>query len=312
MEDFHKRSINASRHLAGYNAWRQSDGISGSVAATTKQGVWNSIHLANPPQPEFDEPGEQDMNAPGYSSQGTSSRNDSFPQISPQVQDCDPNPIGCYMSDSEGGPVLPNHDWNGQPDHGKFLDRTNRAITRALTHTPEPFLEAPSRLIPSRPISVTSITSIVGEKANSPLNKSMTLVSHTCTSYRCLKLQCLQFTDSDGGATQEFVTKLQNLSADNSKRELSIEKFLQKSEAEFFGKVRKHKLSAAASQLSSRRDSMLGKPSPSLYDLPPGPTRTFTSAYTNQPELPTHLTQLPTLSPSIMYASLARVATRVR
>jgi alpha-1,3-glucan synthase len=300
MEDFHKRSINASRHSAGYNSWRQSDGISGSIAAMTEQGVWNPIHLANPPQPESDEPGERDMNTPGYSGQGTSSRGDSFLHIPSQAQDCDPNSIGCYMSDTEGGSVSPNHDWNGQPDYGQFLDRTNRTITRAQTHTSDPFLEAPSRLMPSRPISVASITSIVGEKADSPLNKSMALVSYTYFSYYCLKLQCLQFTDSDGGATQEFVTKLQNLSADNSKGELSIERFLQKSEAAFFGKVRKHKLSTAASQLSSRRDSMLGKPSPSLYDLPPGPTCTFTSAYTDLPELPIHLTQLPTPSPSIM------------
>jgi alpha-1,3-glucan synthase len=171
MEDFHKRSINASRHLASYNAWRQSDGISGSIAAMTEQGTWNPVHLANPPQPESDELGKQDMNTPSYSGQG----GDSFVHFPLQAQDRDPNSTGYYMSDTEGGSVSPNHE---QPDYGKFLDRTNRAITRALTHTPDPFLEAPSRLMPSRPISVTSITSIVGEKANSPLNKSMALVSH--------------------------------------------------------------------------------------------------------------------------------------
>ena len=172
MEDFHKRSINVSRHLAGYNAWRQSDGISGSVAAMTEQGVWNPIHLANPPQPESDKPGEQDMNTPGDSDQGTFSRSESFLHIPPQVQDCDSSSIGCYMSDSESGS---NHDLNGQSDYGQFLDSTNRTITRAQS---DPFLAGSSRLIPSRPISVQPITSIVGEKVNSPLNKSMASVSH--------------------------------------------------------------------------------------------------------------------------------------
>jgi alpha-1,3-glucan synthase len=94
----------------------------------------------------------------------------------------------------------------------------------------------------------------------------------------------LQFTDSDGGVAQEFVAKLQNLSADNSKGELSIEKYLQKSEEAFFDKVRKDKLSTAASLRSSRRESMWGTPSPSLYDHPSRPICTF--AYTDRFELP--------------------------
>lgn len=77
-----------------------------------------------------------------------------------------------------------------------------------------------------------------------------------------------QFTDSDGGVASEFVQKLQMLNAKNSEHELSIEKFLVKSEEAFFGKVRKDKLDSAASIRSSQRDSVWGTPSPSLYSRP--------------------------------------------
>ena len=95
-------------------------------------------------------------------------------------------------------------------------------------------------------------------------------------SISLVHLEYLQFTDADGGVAQEFVAKLQNLSADNSKGELSIEKFLVKSEEAFFDKVRKDKLSSAASLRSSQRESIWGTPSPSLYDHPSGPICTCT------------------------------------
>ena len=56
------------------------------------------------------------------------------------------------------------------------------------------------------------------------------------------------------------------LDAKNSEHELSIEKFLVKSEEAFFGKVRKDKLSSAASVRSSMRDSVWG--AQSLYSRP--------------------------------------------
>ncbi len=56
---------------------------------------------------------------------------------------------------------------------------------------------------------------------------------------------------------QSFVEKLQDLNADNSKGELSIERFLTKSEAQFFEKVKKDKLSSAMS-IRSHRDSVWG------------------------------------------------------
>jgi len=52
----------------------------------------------------------------------------------------------------------------------------------------------------------------------------------------------------------EFVEKLRGLDAKNSQGELSIEKFLTKSEEAFFDKVKEDKRSSAAS-LRSQRDS---------------------------------------------------------
>jgi alpha-1,3-glucan synthase len=90
-----------------------------------------------------------------------------------------------------------------------------------------------------------------------------------------INLQYPQFTDADGDVAQDFVEKLQKLSADNSKGELSIERFLQKKEEAFFDKVRKDKLSSAASLRSSQRESIWGTPSPSLYDHPTRATCMF-------------------------------------
>ena len=52
----------------------------------------------------------------------------------------------------------------------------------------------------------------------------------------------------------EFVAKLRGLDAKNSQTELSIEKFLIKSEEQFFDKVKSDKRHSAAS-LRSQRDS---------------------------------------------------------
>ena len=56
MEDFHKRSINTSRTLAGNNAWRPSD----CEVQPTMQPVavesedWNPVYQAEPTQPDWD------------------------------------------------------------------------------------------------------------------------------------------------------------------------------------------------------------------------------------------------------------------
>jgi len=89
-------------------------------------------------------------------------------------------------------------------------------------------------------------------------------------SLDCILLSSVpfQFTDTDGGVTSDFVAKLQGLNSANSKHELSIEKFLTKSEEAFFDKVKKDKLSSAASIRSSQRDSIWGTPSSFDYSRP--------------------------------------------
>lgn len=59
------------------------------------------------------------------------------------------------------------------------------------------------------------------------------------------------------------------LSAENSKSELSIERFLVKSEEAFFDRVKKEKISSAVSILSSRRNSSWGTPSLHYDSGPP-------------------------------------------
>lgn len=64
---------------------------------------------------------------------------------------------------------------------------------------------------------------------------------------------------------------LQDLDAKNSEGEMSIEKFLMKSEEAFFGKVRKDKLTSSAASIRSPggdRESVWGTPTPSLYSRP--------------------------------------------
>lgn len=82
---------------------------------------------------------------------------------------------------------------------------------------------------------------------------------------------CDQFTDKDGGITAEFVAKLQGLDAKNSQGELSIERFLIKSEEAFFDKVKADKRTTATS-LRSQRDSYFDSSAPqsSFYLGGPG------------------------------------------
>jgi alpha-1,3-glucan synthase len=133
-----------------------------------------------------------------------------------------------------------NGSTNGQP-YDSFLAAANRQIAKQTKGTRDPFMERRQSMdsqagigSPTRPFtahsrqsSFDSISSIMDEKgASSPLNKAI-----------------VDFTDSDGEVAQTFVQRLQILSADNSKTDLCIEKFLMKSEKEFFDVVKKGKMS---------------------------------------------------------------------
>ncbi|KIY70932.1 glycosyltransferase family 5 protein [Cylindrobasidium torrendii FP15055 ss-10] len=270
-EDFHKRSINTSRGLAQANAFRASD-CDGGAGARPMQDTddWDPVYQAHPSQPEWDRNSvvsTQFRNSSALDSPGQ------FPPGSPGYIPGSPGhtPVspGQWSQDTltpNGGPggadyfQARNSTAADPQNYGNFLERANKTIARDNKHAADPFtdggLEAPSRPFGahSRVSSVESISSIVDEKQNSPLNKAIA-----------------SFTDSDGGVASDFVSRLQSLNAKNSEHELSIEKFLIKSEEAFFDKVRKDKLDSAASIRSSQRDSVWGTPSPSIYSRPSSP-----------------------------------------
>ncbi|KAI0950602.1 hypothetical protein AcV7_009015 [Taiwanofungus camphoratus] len=260
MEDFHKRSIQMSRDLAGTNAWRHSDGNTDGGRVIAETDDWDPVHQNYPSQPDWDSRSinESPRTVPGSPGQwsqetltpGGEGHLAAPPRLLPDGRrgsfstDVSENE-GDYFSHPPGSPDV-------RQDFGNFLERANRTIARDQKHVPDPFLDAaPTRPfgVHSRVSSVESIASIVDEKQNSPLNKAIA-----------------SFTDADGGVAQEFVQKLQLLNSHNSKGELSIEKFLTKSEEAFFDKVKRDRLSSAASIRSSRRDSIWGTPAPSTFD----------------------------------------------
>lgn len=253
MEDFHKRSIGTSRKLAGANAWRPSDGDTSAPRPVADHDDWDPVHMPQPQQPEWGDASSIRSFNDGPHTPGSPaawSRDDLTPG---SEQEFGAGGSG-YFDRSQRGSMATTTNGEG---FDNFLERANKTIGRDQRHAPDPFLEG--GLMPSRPFgahsrvsSVESITSIVDEKSNSPLNKAIA-----------------SFTDSDGGVSAEFVQRLQNLNSKNSETELSIEKFLVKSEETFFGKVKKDKLaSSAASIRSSARDSVWGTPSASLYSRP--------------------------------------------
>ncbi|KAF9454524.1 glycosyltransferase family 5 protein [Macrolepiota fuliginosa MF-IS2] len=247
MEDFHKRSITTSRHVAGGNAWRPNDGGGIGMRPMADTDDWNPVTQAHPDQPGWDTRSMNSYtNSPAHQSQESLAHGD-HPTPPRLVNDED------YFSQR-------GSSHSSGPGYTDFLERANKAIAKDQKGAPDPFLEG--GLAPAKPFgahsrisSVESISSIVDEKSNSPLNKAIA-----------------SFTDADGGVASEFVQKLQALTAKNSEHELSIERYLMKSEEAFFGKVRKDKLETAASIRSSQRDSVWGTPSPSVYSRPDSPS----------------------------------------
>lgn len=86
-----------------------------------------------------------------------------------------------------------------------------------------------------------------------------------------------KFTDQNGEVAKAFVAKLQSLSAENSKGELSIERFLVKSEEAYFHDIRKEKIYAAS--VRSKRDSTFSSHRSSFqYDSRPGSPHAYGSS----------------------------------
>lgn len=164
MEDLHKRSINSSRNLSGANAWRPTDGGGAGMRTMADTDDWNPVTQAYPNQPDWDARSVNSyMNSPAQRSQ------ESLAQVPRIGGDED------YFS-QRGSPHSSNQGYTD------FLERANKVIAKDQRGAPDPFLDgglSPSRLFGdhSRLSSVESISSIVEEKSNSPLNKAIASVS---------------------------------------------------------------------------------------------------------------------------------------
>ncbi|KAK7462698.1 hypothetical protein VKT23_007286 [Stygiomarasmius scandens] len=186
-----------------------------------------------------------------------------------RYSNCDGGPIS--MTENDGWNLIRQAnslqpDWDGRncpeihtPDSSDQWSQIQHMPDDAEAYTPQLTSEGPGddanlaitrdqrQVFDIRPFSsythVSSIVSIVERNPNSPLNKTVT-----------------SFTDANGSVAADFVQRLQNLNNKNSEHDLSIEKYLIRSEEAFFAQVRKDKLSNATSIHSSQRNSVLGTP----------------------------------------------------
>ena len=200
MEDFHKRSINTSRRIAGPNAWRPSDAEDTQYVghyAIAETEDWNPEQQAYPSQPDWDSRSVSDSpmmpgspGSPGQWSQDTLTPGVDSHLVAPRFLGGSESRRGSYrsdvsISDSEHGSI----DRGSRQDFGDFLERANRTIARDRKHMPDPFLDAaPNRPFGahSRVSSVESISSIVDEKQHSPLNKAIASVCPKATAHRTI------------------------------------------------------------------------------------------------------------------------------
>lgn len=188
MEDFHKRSIQASRGLAGPNAFRASDCDGARAQAIPDHDDWNPVYQAQPSQPNWDAqsivesprtPGPP--GSPGQWSENTVTPGPDGLHAPPRLlPDGRRGSFSTDVSDNEGDYFAQNRgSTDVRQDYGNFLERANKTIARDNKHSPDPFLDAaPSRPFGahSRVSSVESIASIVTEKQDSPLNKAIASV----------------------------------------------------------------------------------------------------------------------------------------
>ena len=206
IEDFHKRSIVTSRHLAGDNAWRESDCSMPPPRLDLEDEDWTPEMQSDPSQP--------DWAAESLRSSRSSTLGDSMnaPSLRATTSGIEASPLGSHFlspnyppsrssistegSDREDNAATLHSTYNaflrtppdlepGEP-YGDFLARANRQIARETRHIGDPFLDD-SSTIPrpfgtthSRRSSADSISSIIDEKSDSSLNKAMTSVSDRC------------------------------------------------------------------------------------------------------------------------------------
>ncbi|KAG8897345.1 Cell wall alpha-1,3-glucan synthase ags1, partial [Tulasnella sp. 403] len=273
-EDFHRRSIQTSRTLAGDLAFTAADcDGSGARPIGMDTADWTPEQKGELQQPDWDARSVNSTTSKSNDHYGTNNSSNGHlgvPQAG-RAPRSGRNSFQTDVSEDEYASDASKSPYQGAAaaNYGDFLARANKVIAKDQKHVGDPFLDgtqAPTRPFGahSRVSSVESIASIVDEHTASPLNKAIA-----------------SFTDENGDVAQAFVQKLQLLTADNSKGELSIERFLIKSEEAFFDKVRKEKINSSAASIRSHRDSVWGTPSPTLggYDSRPS-SPSFMSSHT--------------------------------
>lgn len=188
MEDLHRRSIITSRNVASANAWRVSDGGDKRTQPLDDVEDWNPESLAHPTQPEWDGRSALDVpsGSPGWSQETLSPRSIPNDGLGSVRQSYASDDYFSAQSQNASTTDLRDSSYNG------FLEKANKTIARDHNHAPDPFIDgipAPTRPFGShsRVSSVESISSIVDEKSNSPLNKAIASVSR-----RVLNLQITQ------------------------------------------------------------------------------------------------------------------------
>jgi len=165
IEDLHKRSIMASRHGSGQNAWRPDDGGGLGMRIMADTDDWNpALHPS--PYPDH-QPGWDERSIASYANTPVMSSQESL--ANPEM------PAPPRMGDED----VSSH--SSDQGYADFMGRVNKAIAKdSLRNVPDPFVD-PSGLRPfgnhSRISSAESISSIMDEKSNSPLNKAIASVS---------------------------------------------------------------------------------------------------------------------------------------
>ena len=200
-EDFHKRSINTSRTVAGDNAFTAADCDGSGARPIGMDSDWTPEQKGELKQPDWDArstrssvashsqevlshnnvnghlgvPSRHKPNNASRSSVMTDASDDEYASDNSRANSQN-NPYG-QVPPSTPGPSTPGANYGG------FLSKANKQIAKDQRHVGDPFLDGnptPNRPFThhSRVSSVESISSIVDEHTASPLNKSMAAVSN--------------------------------------------------------------------------------------------------------------------------------------
>ena len=178
-EDFHKKSIHASRKIAGPEAWKKSDGDMLGMIPVQHVGDWDPVQKDDPARPGWGGDQESLMDSPNLRSANPSQENLAVaqPLLAPPVT----GNRESVASDMSGDTAYRN-SVASQQQYNTFLERANRQFARQNQNAPDPFMEPGRSTLTPRPFSqysstsrissVESIATIVDEKQNSPLNRA--------------------------------------------------------------------------------------------------------------------------------------------